>query len=116
MIVVDKQNAEHYVWGEGCDGWHLLKRDDVSVIQERVPPGKQEAQHYHNHSRQLFYILSGTATMRVENQKYALAAGQSIEIPPGAVHQFKNESDLDVEFLVISCPKSHGDRVQVVEA
>ena len=30
-------NAEHYVWGDGCDGWHLLKHPDLSVIQERVP-------------------------------------------------------------------------------
>ena len=22
--VASVRNAEHYVWGDGCDGWHLL--------------------------------------------------------------------------------------------
>jgi hypothetical protein len=29
-------NTEQYSWGEGCDGWRLLKGDDLSVIQEHV--------------------------------------------------------------------------------
>jgi hypothetical protein len=32
-MIVSIENAEHYIWGEICDGWHLLKRDDMSVIQ-----------------------------------------------------------------------------------
>ena len=39
---ISVENAEHYVWGEICDGWHLLKRDDISVIQEHVPAGGAE--------------------------------------------------------------------------
>ena len=34
---VSKQNAEHYVWGGKCDGWHLVKNKDVSIIHERMP-------------------------------------------------------------------------------
>jgi mannose-6-phosphate isomerase-like protein (cupin superfamily) len=111
MTVVDTQNAEHYIWGDGCDGWHLLKGDDLSVIRERVPAGKQEVMHYHNRARQLFFVLSGIITMLVGDERLVLTAGQSIEIPPGAAHQLKNESDSEIEFLVISAPKSHGDRV-----
>ncbi len=33
MKIVDTLSAEHYLWGNGCDGWHLLKRDDLSVIE-----------------------------------------------------------------------------------
>ena len=53
------QNTEHYVWGDGCDGWHLLKERDLSVIQERVPPGVGEVRHFHSQSRQYFFILRG---------------------------------------------------------
>ena len=58
-MVVSIENAEHYIWGDICDGWHLLKREDISIIQERVPPGATEAMHYHNTARQFFYILEG---------------------------------------------------------
>jgi hypothetical protein len=23
---IGKLTAEHYVWGEGCDGWHLVQK------------------------------------------------------------------------------------------
>jgi len=106
-------NAEHYLWGERCDGWHLLKRDDVSVIQEKVPPGGREIPHYHTLSRQFFYILKGQALLVVNQQRLLLKAGDGVEIAPRTPHQFINESNDEAEFLVISVPKSHGDRVQL---
>jgi mannose-6-phosphate isomerase-like protein (cupin superfamily) len=44
------------------------------------------------------------------DERITLKAGQGIEIPPGVAHQFRNDSNTEVNFLVISCPKSHGDR------
>ena len=67
-MLISIENAEHYVWGEVCDGWHLLKREDMSVIQERVPAGGAEVMHYHNIARQFFYILEGEGTMVFEGQ------------------------------------------------
>lgn len=110
MNPVSTSNAEHYLWGGGCDGWHLLHRDDMSVIQERVPPGRSEVRHYHNLSRQFFYILAGTGTMIIGEETVTLHKNEGIEIPPQVPHQFRNESEEDVVFLVVSAPKSHGDR------
>jgi mannose-6-phosphate isomerase-like protein (cupin superfamily) len=115
MSIININNAEHYTWGEDCDGWHLLKRDDLSIIQERVPPGRFEIKHLHTKARQFFYILSGEATMISGNQSVHLRASEAIEILPGAVHQFRNDSNEDVVFLVISSPKSHGDRENIIE-
>lgn len=111
MNPVSTSNAEHYLWGGDCDGWHLLHRNDLSVIQERVPPGRSEVRHYHNLSRQFFYILEGTGTMTIGEETVSLHKGEGIEIPPQVPHQFRNESEEDVVFLVVSTPKSHGDRV-----
>ena len=113
MQIVDRSNSEHYLWGDDCDGWHLLKRDDLSIITERVSPGASEQRHYHVHSRQFFYILTGVATIEVDGIKHSLRANQGIEIPPGIAHQFGNESSEEVTFLVISMPKAHGDRVEI---
>jgi quercetin dioxygenase-like cupin family protein len=107
---IDIRTAEHYRWGEASDGWHLLKRDDLSVIRERMPPGASEVRHRHARSRQFFYVLDGAAVLDVDGVDHALAAGQGIHIPPGVAHRFRNESDADVHFLVVSAPKAHGDR------
>lgn len=113
MNKVDASQAEHYTWGEGCDGWHLLKQADLSVIEERVPPGAQEQRHYHNIARQFFYVLQGEAVLEVAGDRVVLQKHQGIEVPPGLPHQFRNESNQDVVFLVVSAPKAHGDRVVV---
>ena len=110
-MVVSIENAEHYIWGEVCDGWHLLKRDDMSVIQERVPVGGTEVMHFHAVARQFFYILEGEGTMDFGDHQVVLRAGEGIEIPPQVKHQFKNRSEREVHFLVISVPPTRGDRV-----
>jgi mannose-6-phosphate isomerase-like protein (cupin superfamily) len=107
---VSKATAEHYTWGSQCDGWHLLKSPELSVIQERMPPGAAEVRHFHHRAQQFFYILSGEATMEVDGRSVVLASGQGIWIPVGTPHQMKNESGEEVHFLVVSQPPSHGDR------
>ena len=108
---ISSQNSEHYTWGEICEGWHLVKNDTLSVIQERVPAGRSEVRHYHNNSRQFFFILEGEGTIELEDKNVKLVKNEGIEIPPGIVHKFRNDSNEDVTFLVISSPKSHGDRI-----
>jgi mannose-6-phosphate isomerase-like protein (cupin superfamily) len=110
-MVVSIENAEHYLWGEGSDGWHLLKRDEMSIIQERVPAGGAEVMHYHAKARQFFYILEGEGMMAFEDRQVALHRGEGIEIPPRVKHQFRNPSTAEVYFLVISVPATRGDRV-----
>jgi quercetin dioxygenase-like cupin family protein len=107
--------ARHYVWGDVCDGWHLLEGDDLSVIEERVPPGAAEARHRHARSRQFFYVLEGQATLELEGTTHLLRRGEGLHIPPGGAHQLRNESLGDIRFLVISAPKSHGDREDAPE-
>jgi mannose-6-phosphate isomerase-like protein (cupin superfamily) len=108
---VSKENAEHYTWGGICDGWHLVKQPNLSVIHERMPPGTSEVRHYHHHSRQFFFVLSGIATFEVNGVREVIHALQGVEVPPGVRHQMLNESTEDVEFLVVSQPPSHGDRI-----
>jgi mannose-6-phosphate isomerase-like protein (cupin superfamily) len=114
--MIDTQTAEHYIWGEVCDGWHMVKSADLSVIQERMPPGAAEVRHYHQHARQFFFILSGIATMELDGEEQTLTARQGIEVSPGALHQMFNRSNEPLEFLVISQPASHDDRVIVETA
>ena len=92
-MVISMENSEHYIWGEICDGWHLLKREDLSIIQERVPAGGAEVTHYHQTARQFFYILEGEGTMVLETVRIVLKKGEGMEIPPQVRHQFRNQSN-----------------------
>lgn len=110
---VSKSNAEHYKWGNNCDGWNLLNQKDISVIHERMPANTAEVRHYHSKTRQFFFVLSGSPTMEVDGERFNLNMHEGIEIPPFVPHQIVNESSDSAEFLVISQPKSRGDRTLV---
>jgi mannose-6-phosphate isomerase-like protein (cupin superfamily) len=111
--VISKENAEHYHWGQGCDGWHLVKSQSLSVIQELVPPGCSEVQHYHVESEQFFFILSGIATLEVNGVVHQLRSQQGFYVAAGVKHQLRNENQDDLSFMVTSTPPSYGDRVEL---
>ena len=113
-IATSLANAEHYVWGDGCDGWHLLKELDLSVIQERVPAGRGEVKHFHSRARQYFLILKGTATLEFHDSSITFGEGEGVHVMPGVHHRFINAGSETVEFLVISAPTTQGDRTNVV--
>lgn len=114
-MITSIQNAAHYQWGENCDGWHLLKSDELSIIQERMPTDTAEVLHYHPNTQQVFYILSGTATFEVNGSTQVVAKNESIHIPKKALHKISNQHKGDLSFIVISQPKSHGDRVDIID-
>lgn len=107
---VSPASAEHYAWGAGCDGWHLVRAPGLSVIQERMPPGAREARHRHGRARQFFFVLAGRLRLEVEGVAHALGPGAGLEVAPGAAHEVRNEGEGTAEFLVVSQPPSHGNR------
>jgi mannose-6-phosphate isomerase-like protein (cupin superfamily) len=109
--IINKDSAEHYRWGTGCDGWHLVKTPELSVIEESMPPGASEIRHSHGRARQFFYVLEGEFTMELDRQLLTLHAGEGLEIAPGQAHQAMNRGSVPVRFLVTSQPPSHGDRI-----
>ena len=112
-LPVSRASAPHYHRASVCDGWRLVTAPELSVIEERVPPGAAEKQHYHRRARQFFYVLSGEATLEIEGVEHKLAAGSGLEVPPGVRHKFANRAAAEVFFLVISSPATQDDRVDV---
>jgi quercetin dioxygenase-like cupin family protein len=113
--VVSKLNASHYKWGgpagRDCDGWHLVRTPELSIIEETMPAGTREIPHYHRLARQFFYVIEGELTLEIEQQTITLHIGEGLEIAPGEVHKAINRSSAATRFLVTSQPPSHGDRV-----
>lgn len=104
-------NADHYAWGEDCDGWHLVRTPELSVIQERMPPGTCEVRHFHERARQFFFVLAGEAVLEVDGEEHWLQPQQGYEVAPGIAHQIFNRGHENLDFLVASQPPSHGDRI-----
>jgi len=65
--------------GEVCNGWYLLKHNNISIIQERVPAGSAEVMHYHNAARQFFYVLKGEGMMVFEDREAVLKRDKALK-------------------------------------
>jgi mannose-6-phosphate isomerase-like protein (cupin superfamily) len=113
MPVTTRSTAEHYTWGDACDGWRHLALEELSVIEERIPPGRGEVAHFHDRARQLFYVLSGRLALETAGEVVEIAGGESFEVPPAVVHRVHNPFADDAVFLVISCPSTTRDRTNV---
>lgn len=107
------QTAQHYNWGDACDGWWLHQNEKFTIISERMPPNTAEKQHYHQHTDQFFYCLKGELCIQMLNNEYTLKVHEGLLIPATIVHKVKNPSAGHVQFLVISSPNAHHDRIDL---
>jgi mannose-6-phosphate isomerase-like protein (cupin superfamily) len=114
--MIDKKSAQHFAWGNKCDGWHLLKTDALSVIEEKIPSGGSEVRHHHQKSRQFFYVLAGILSFEIIGEEMDLMPRQGIDVAPLVPHRVFDRSVDPAEFLVISSPTSHGDRMESLHA
>lgn len=109
-MIRSRDNATHYTWGNGCDGWVHLDSRNLLVIEERMPPGATEQRHFHSHAHQVFLVTSGLLTLERDAEIFELAVGQSLDVPPLVSHTAMNCSQADAVFMVISSPSTRGDR------
>ena len=75
-----------------------------------MPPGTKEQLHFHFKAQQFFYILKGTATFYSNHEKSTVEANTGILIPAGVKHYIANETQFEIEFLVVSQPTTTNDR------
>ena len=115
ISVTSKETSSRFTWGENCHGWWLKREGFFTVIEETMPPGTSEKKHIHNLTEQFFYILDGTLSIKLNDTVYQLQKNQGITIAPRVIHQVFNDSNEHVRFLVISCPHSHDDRIDLEE-
>tara|TARA_B100001057_G_scaffold286077_1_gene286235 strand:+ start:168 stop:521 length:354 start_codon:yes stop_codon:yes gene_type:complete len=102
-----------YKWGEGGVGWPLVDTDGLLVFEETMAPGCIEKRHYHKKATQCFYILEGTALMKVDGQNIVLVQDMALHIQPETDHAIANEMSNEIRFLVISAPSTRSDRHEI---
>lgn len=79
MHRISKDTAEHYTWGGNCDGWHLVKNAELSIIEERMPSGTAEVRHFHQRAQQFFYILLAKQRWKSQARFFKSMPGKDYE-------------------------------------
>lgn len=107
-----KDNSDSYLWGVNCTAWHMVNNAHLSVIEESMPPHTQEKRHYHEFAQQFFRITKGRAIFELNGERFDLETGEGVHVPAMSRHSIINEQDEDLEFILISQPPAHGDRIE----
>lgn len=81
-----------------------------SLAEARLAPGTATTLHAHGKTEEIYHFLAGRGVMTLGNQRFPVAAGDTVCIPPGTPHCLHNDG---AETLVLLCccapPYAHGD-------
>ncbi len=81
-----------------------------SLAEAIVPIGFTTRYHRHARSEELYHILSGGGEMRLANNIFKVAAGDTICIAPGTPHQITNTGSDELKILCCCVPPyTHAD-------
>ncbi len=101
-----KMNSNNAKWVLG----HKITPHDSSGdfdLMFALTPSKVKGPppHFHNLLKESFLIIEGEMEFYVNGKINIIKAGESIDIPPGAVHTFANKSDKSCKWVNIHSPK-----------
>jgi len=98
--------------------WLLDRHDGVPNFEMRrftIKPGGSIPEHFHPDIEHEQYVLKGKYRVGLGKRVYKVKAGDSIYIPPGTHHWYKNSGKETVEFLCIIPKVKKYDSIYVEE-
>jgi len=111
VVNIDELKLEHFENGDkfACDAVRigpLLGAKDLGFSYDVVPPGKRSCPfHSHRAEEEMFFIVSGTGTLRYGQETRKIRAGDFISCPTGGpetAHQIINDSDSTLAYISVS--------------
>lgn len=79
--------------------------ETYSIHDNILPPGSPGPRpHRHSRHDEVFYVIEGTLTVRIESRTVTAPAGSFVVIPRGTVHQPSNPTDAPVHVLLLFSP------------
>jgi len=111
VINLDEVKLEDFAKGDkfasrGARIGPLLGARQLGYSYDIVPPGKRACPfHSHRSQEEMFFILSGTGTLRYGGETRTIRAGDIICCPVGGAetaHQIVNDSAEELRYLSIS--------------
>jgi len=95
------------VGGEGVCQWKMLfygmhlGHPWHTVEFVVIPPGASCGEHTHSDTEEIYYLLSGRATMYLDGTPREVSAGDLITTPIGSRHAIANHADQDMQLFVV---------------
>ena len=66
-----------------------------------IPPGSSVGYHQHGNNEEMYILLAGEGLMTIDGKETVVCTGDMILNPPGGRHGLINNSDVNIDLLVI---------------
>ena len=76
----------------------------VSFAKLIVRPHEKSRRHYHKLMEEIYYIVSGTGRVIIDDQTFEVGPGHAILLPIASHHQIINLGDVDLVFVCADAP------------
>ena len=106
-LTTNKQHQQSSHGGSGpVDLYEIWSKSDFESnvdFMDRVvvPPGTTIGFHRHGNNEEMYIVLNGNGRMRIEDEEVVVKQGDMILNPAGGQHGLTNDSDDDIDILVI---------------
>lgn len=87
-----------------------------SLAEARVAPGGRTTLHRHHRTEELYHVLSGRGRMTLGEDRFEVAAGDTVAIAPGTAHCIENTGAETLLFLCCCAPAYDDDDTELLEA
>ena len=84
-----------------------------SLAEARVPGGCRTARHRHRLSEEIYHLLAGAGRMCLGDEEFAVAAGDTVCIPPGTWHCIEASAEGELRFLCCCAPAYQHDDTEL---
>lgn len=85
-----------------------------SLAEAIVRPGEQTRLHRHLLSEELYHVTAGTGTMTLGEQRFPIAAGDTVLIAPGTPHCVAADGDGPLHILCCCSPAYRHDDTEML--
>lgn len=108
--VIQPDDQVRVMFGAGDEYRFLATGNDTDgayfLVEATVPPGGGPPPHIQTREEEAFYILEGELTFYSENGAIEARPGTYLNIPKGAKHSFRNNTDKPAKMLFFFAPAS----------
>lgn len=81
----------------------ISKAQAMSIAEIIIPAGVEIVPHHHR-MEEVYYVVSGSGTMMVDDIKEVVKAGQSVIIAPHQWHNIVNHTEEELRLIVTCAP------------
>lgn len=104
--LTDAHQLAHRPWGSYEV---LMSRAQYKIKRLIVHPGGKLSLQKHLHRNEHWVVVSGTASVTIDNERFLLRPNESTYIPMGAVHRLENEGKIDLIMIEVQVGEYTGE-------